>query len=174
MRKLDFLAIDFETANYDPTSACAVGLCIVRGGKIVESRKHLIQPPDQSFHFRYLHGIGPQQVAGHPGFKEVWMKEVLPEFKRAGFIAAHNASFDRRVLEACCERFGAEAPLKPFVCTVKIARYRLGIFPSTLDNVAETLGIALCHHDPASDAEACAHIVLHAAREGWVPTRAGV
>jgi DNA polymerase-3 subunit epsilon len=32
---MNFVAIDFETANYQPDSACAVGLVKVVGGEIV-------------------------------------------------------------------------------------------------------------------------------------------
>lgn len=33
---LDFTAIDFEAANSDRASACAVGLAVVRGGVITQ------------------------------------------------------------------------------------------------------------------------------------------
>lgn len=40
----DFAAIDFETANYNRSSVCAVGVVIVRDGEIVDSFYSLIQP----------------------------------------------------------------------------------------------------------------------------------
>ncbi len=40
----DFAAIDFETANYERTSVCSVGVVIVRDGMIVDSFYSLIQP----------------------------------------------------------------------------------------------------------------------------------
>ena len=33
----DFAAIDFETANFERSSVCSVGVVIVRGGEIVDS-----------------------------------------------------------------------------------------------------------------------------------------
>ena len=33
----DFAAIDFETANEQPSSVCSVGVVIVREGEIVDS-----------------------------------------------------------------------------------------------------------------------------------------
>ena len=43
----DFVAIDFETANYEPTSICSVGLVVVRGGEITQSMHRLVCPePD--------------------------------------------------------------------------------------------------------------------------------
>ena len=40
----DFAAIDFETANYDRSSVCSVGVVIVRNGEIVDKFYSLIQP----------------------------------------------------------------------------------------------------------------------------------
>ena len=40
----DFAAIDFETANYERTSVCSVGIVVVRHGEIVDSFYSLIQP----------------------------------------------------------------------------------------------------------------------------------
>ena len=40
----DFAAIDFETANYDRSSVCSVGVVIVRDGEIVDKFYSLIQP----------------------------------------------------------------------------------------------------------------------------------
>jgi DNA polymerase-3 subunit epsilon len=33
---LDFVAIDFETANSEWGSACAVGLTVIRGGRVTD------------------------------------------------------------------------------------------------------------------------------------------
>ena len=44
----DFAAIDFETANYDRSSVCSVGVVIVRDGKIVDKLYSLIQPETNS------------------------------------------------------------------------------------------------------------------------------
>ena len=56
----DFVAIDFETANYEPTSICSVGLVVVRGGEITQSMHRLVCPePDyyiRRFSGRYLRG----------------------------------------------------------------------------------------------------------------------
>jgi DNA polymerase-3 subunit epsilon len=46
-----------------------------------------------------------------------------------------------------------------------MARDIFGIYPTRLDCVCEALGIPLVHHRAASDAEACARIVLAARRK---------
>lgn len=78
------------------------------------------------------------------------------------FVAAHNAPFDRSVLRACCRWYRLSMPTTPFRCTVQIARARWSLRPTTLRHVADFLGLELDHHHAASDAQACANIVLHA------------
>ena len=162
---MTFVAIDFETADAGRDSACAVGLVRVEGGAIVRREVRLIRPPRRVFEFTWVHGITWEQVAGKPAFKEVWA-ELRPLLEGAEFLAAHNASFDRSVLRACCAAAGIAEPPQPFECTVKLARKAWNIRPTRLDNVCRTLKIPLNHHEAGSDAEACARIVLAARREG--------
>jgi DNA polymerase III epsilon subunit-like protein len=46
--------------------------------------------------------------------------------------------------------------------TLRLARHKLGISPTNLTFACERLGIPLNHHDPLSDAEAAARIMLTA------------
>jgi DNA polymerase III subunit epsilon len=125
-----FVAIDFETANYHRSSACAVGLVRIENGRIIEKTSQLLKPPDRWFHFTYLHGIGWDDVADAPTFGEYY--PTLKKFiKGAKFLAAHNASFDRSVIAACCEQAGLNGPRTEFVCSMSIAKNKLGLFPVT-------------------------------------------
>ena len=45
----DFAAIDFETANEQPSSVCSVGVVIVRDGEIVDSFYSLIHPEPEYY-----------------------------------------------------------------------------------------------------------------------------
>ena len=156
-----FVAIDFETADYYPDSACAVGLVKVVGDRIVERQYHLIKPPRKSFVFSELHGITWTDVRKKPAFGQIWPK--LRRFLNGvDFLAAHNASFDRNVLYACAYATGVHVPEYSFVCTVQLARKAWGIYPTKLPHVCESLGIELDHHYALSDAEACARIVIAA------------
>jgi DNA polymerase-3 subunit epsilon len=160
-----FVAIDFETADNFPDSACAVGLVRVEGLKVVRKEVVLIRPPRQRIIFSYIHGITWEMVADAPAFAEAW-SSLAPVLEGASFLAAHNASFDRRVLAVCCEAAGLSAPPLPFTCTMQLARRKWGIHPTKLPDVCRRLGIGLVHHDPGSDAEACARIVIAAASPG--------
>ena len=161
-----FIAIDFETANFERTSACAVSLVRVEDMEIVQKETRLIRPPSPDFYFTYLHGISWEDVAGEPTFGEAW-PDLSKLLDGAEFLAAHNAPFDRGVLDACCFHAGLSMPDLPFVCTVNLARKMWRIYPTKLPMVCEELGIALKHHDPASDAEACAKITIAAMKHGW-------
>lgn len=131
--------------------------------EIVRREVRLIRPPRQEFEFTYLHGISWDKVAGEPVFGAVW-PQMLGLLDGAEFIAAHHASFDEGVLRACVRSARLPMPTLPFQCTVTLARKTWNIFPTKLPNVCRHLGIPLKHHDAASDAEACAQIVIAACR----------
>lgn len=163
-----FLAIDFETAARSRTTACALGLAVVRQGRIVRDRYFLIRPPKRQFTFTHIHGLSWDDVCGAPRFCDLW-----PQLKRyidgADFLVAHNASFDSAVLRRCCEHYGIEPESRPFICTLQLARSVLRIKPARLSDVCGRLGIPLRHHDALSDARACGEILLHALKSGWAP-----
>ena len=156
-----FVALDFETADNGADSACAIGLVTAKNGKIIDRQHFLIRPPRPYIMFTYIHGITWEMVKDKPTFKDLWpqIKKTLDE---ADYIAAHNASFDRRVLEACCKAAGVHSGDRRFVCTVTLARRTWNIRPTKLNNVCSHLDIELKHHEALSDASACAQIVLAA------------
>lgn len=157
-----FVAIDFETADYEPDSACAVGLVRVEDYRIVRREVVLIRPPRPHIVFSYIHGITWPMVANVPAFGDAW-PQLAPILDGAAFLAAHNAPFDRRVLRACCEAAGHAMPAQSFLCTLQLARRKWKMHPANLPTVCRRLGIGLRHHDAGSDAEACARIVIAAA-----------
>ena len=157
-----FAAIDFETADYGRDSACAVGVVRVEKGRIVRKESRLIRPPRREFVFTYIHGITWDDVAAAAPFAEVYA-EIRDILRGVDFLAAHNASFDRSVLQACCLSARLDPPPQPFECTVRHARRRWGIRPTTLPDVCRALEIPFTrHHDALADAEACAQIMMAA------------
>ena len=159
--KRAFVALDFETANPKPQSACAIGLVRVEDDEVVAMESRLIRPPSRYFAFTRIHGITWDQVKTEPPFEEVW-QQVSGLLAGVTFIAAHNAGFDRGVLSACLEAAGLSPLRLPFVCTMHLARRVLGIYPTNLAAVAQRLRVPLKHHDALSDAHACAQIVIAA------------
>jgi DNA polymerase III subunit epsilon len=162
------LALDFETASHAADSACALGLALIEDGRIVAEDAFLIRPPEPEFVFTYIHGLRWADVADSPTFDQAWPR-LQPWLERADWLAAHNASFDRGVLRACCATYRLAAVDTPFICTVQVARKVWNIYPTKLPLVCNALDIPLRHHDAASDASACAQIVVRALAAGWQP-----
>ncbi|HEX9646649.1 MAG TPA: exonuclease domain-containing protein [Alphaproteobacteria bacterium] len=160
------VAIDFETADYGADSACALGMARVVDGRIVATKAFLIRPPRKRFAFTYIHGLTWADVEDAMTFAE-----RIPEIERfvsgANYLAAHNAPFDRAVLAAGYAAARRRRPEVPFLCTVRMARAAWGVRPTKLPDVCRYLGIALRHHDAASDALACARIAAAAIADGF-------
>ncbi len=160
-----FAALDFETADYGRDSACAVAVVVAEQGRIVRQMYSLIRPPRRAFVFSYLHGITWNDVAQKPCFGELW-PELSAMLQDVEFVAAHNASFDRGVLNACCATHGATPVDVPYLCTMKLSRRLWDVYPTKLSDVCRRFSIPLNHHEALSDALACAHIVLKASDVG--------
>ena len=78
----DFAAIDFETANEQPSSVCSVGVVIVRDGQIVDSFYSLIHPEPEYYQWfcQDVHGLGPEDTDDAPVFPYVWEK-IAPKIE---------------------------------------------------------------------------------------------
>ncbi len=163
------VAIDFETAHYDAASACAVGMARIQGDSVTDTYYTLIRPPRPQVLFTNIHGLTWPMLRDQPIFAEVW-PDMAAFMQGAAFLVAHNASFDRRVLHACCKAAGLEAPRLPFCCTLLGSRRHLPLASRKLNDVCEYFGIPLEHHHAGSDALAAAHIFLKLRAQG-IPAR---
>ncbi|WP_158864967.1 exonuclease domain-containing protein [Leifsonia sp. AG29] len=164
---LDFTAIDFETANSSAASACSVGLIKVRDGKVVDRAGWLIQPPPGHDQFQEwnvrIHGIQPQDVVGAMG----WVEQLadLVEFAEDDHLVAHNAGFDMGVIRAACAATMVSCPEYAYLCSLQVARRTYHLESYRLPVAAMAAGFDdFHHHDALADAEACAAIVIHAAK----------
>ncbi|MBN2404159.1 MAG: hypothetical protein JXE06_01110 [Coriobacteriia bacterium] len=167
-----FLAIDFETATASRDSACAVGVALVDGGRIVSSTSYFIQPPGNrydSFNIG-IHGIMPAMTANVAPFLPV-METVLGWADGLPLVA-HNASFDMSVLRSGFDLHGREYPQRDYYCTLLMSRSAIPGLPDyKLPHVLAACGGSLQdHHDPKADAEACAEIALAIARNNGAST----
>lgn len=141
-------------------SACAVGLAKVRGGEVVDTLYSLIRPPRRRVLFTWVHGITWKDVQDSPTFLEFW-PQMASFLQGVTHVVAHNAPFDRRVLEACCQSNGIAFPDLPFVCTLRESRRKLKLPSHKLDAVCRYCGIPLDHHHAGSDAIAAARILIY-------------
>ena len=163
---MNWIAIDFETANASRNSACALGVAVVQGGRIVRATSWLIRPPVLDFDpFNVsIHGITAEDVKDSPTFGQLW-SEVAPSLAGQAVIA-HNASFDISVLRHSLDEYGIPYPELDYYCTCNFCR---AIWPGQiayrLDVMADLLGIRFQHHDAEEDAAACAMIALECCRQ---------
>jgi DNA polymerase III subunit epsilon len=160
----DFVAIDFETANSSRSSACAVGLAVVRDGHVVDHGSTLINPEaDFDGYNIAITGIGPEDVVDAPTFDEVWPH--LSELLCGQVVAAHVATFDLGVLRQSVARYELPGIDARAVCSWRLARRVWTEYPSFgLAYLSGVLGLDLDHHEAGSDAAACAGVVLSAIR----------
>lgn len=157
--KFDFIAIDFETANKNRISACAIGLVFIKDFKIVYSKKHFIKPPKgeefSSFHSN-IHNIYEDDVEHSFTFEELWEDEFSKYFNN-NLIVFHNASMDLSVLKNLFEHFSISNFEIDYIDTMQLAEKSGN--PKKLTELAEKFGIEIeNHHDPIADAKACAMI----------------
>ena len=167
-RNVNFVAIDFETANECRDSACAVGIAVVEEGVITQSFQRLIRPPTDYFsdwNFR-THGIHWQNVRDEADFAAVW-KEIRRTIAPASHLVAHNAGFDQQVLAACCDFYGIDPPETEFLCTIEAASSLWTLDSYSLPRVCQFLQIPLVHHNAQSDAAASAAILTRAVSHGY-------
>lgn len=168
----DFVAIDFETANFERTSVCSVGLVVVRNGEFVDSFYSLIQPEPNYYTYRcsQVHGLTQEDTDNAPVFPYVW-EQIEPllhlseqDAMRLGYdvlpLVAHNKMFDESCLKAVFRCYQMDYPDYVFYDTLYVARRT---FPNLenhqLQTVAQACGYCLAnHHHALADAEACAWI----------------
>ena len=164
---LDFTAIDFETANSSPASACSVGLVRVRDGRVVATAGWLIRPAAGHDQFQEwnikIHGIRPSDVAT----ADTWDRQLdrLCDFAGADVLVAHNAGFDMKVLRTSTEVAGLAPPPYRSLCSLAVARKTYDLDSYRLPVAAAAAGFGeFSHHDALADARACAQIVIDAGR----------
>ena len=157
----DFAAIDFETANYERSSVCAVGIVIVRGGELVNSFYSLIKPEPDYYEYccTRVHGLTQRDTKNAAIFPEVW-QQVEPLIEGLPLVA-HNKAFDESCLKAVFRTYQMDYPAYEFHCTCVASRRVWPTGRHNLDVIAARCGYNLKnHHHALADAEACAAIAL--------------
>lgn len=162
MTPKSFIAIDVETANFEPTSICSIGAVKVENGVVVDRRYSLVCPEPNYYTWRCsaVHGLSDADTFDAPSFGTVW-SEWQPWLEGYRLIA-HNASFDSRCIRSACRLYGLDEP-SDWGCTLRAARKVIPrhVLPSkSLDSLCDFFGICLDnHHNALADAEAVVEIV---------------
>ncbi|WP_432470914.1 3'-5' exonuclease [Amphritea sp. HPY] len=117
------IVLDFETTGLSPDQgdrAIEIGAVIIEQGRITDSFQRLMNPGRRvsSFIEQYT-GISNAMLQDAQDCSSVMAE--FAEFIDGYNLVAHNASFDRRFLDAELERIGAGYPGQ-FACSMLIAR----------------------------------------------------
>ena len=124
---MTYYAIDFETANDYPNSACSVGVVRFADGIEQDSVYSLIKPAKMYFkpEFIDIHHISYGDVRNEPQFPEVWQTIVEP-FVGNGktepiYFVAHNAKFDLKFLNFYLKKYYLET-IDNHICTLEMLK----------------------------------------------------
>ena len=159
---MDFIAIDFETANSNRGSACSIGVVKVEDFKVVSKKSFLIKPKDNYFDWRNIeiHGINHEMVKDEPEFDVIY-NYLIDDFEKFP-IVAHNASFDMSVLRHTLDLYNIPYPTTFYSCTYQLSKkVYTNLLSYKLNSICDFLKINLVHHDALSDANACAEIAIN-------------
>ena len=161
-----YIVFDVETPNRMNSRMSAIGVTVVEDGEITEQYDTLVNPETYFDSFNtWLTGISGETVACAPTFPQVW--EALEPLFESGILVAHNAVFDLAVLKKCLHDYGIFwRESARYLCTVQMGRRLLPGMSHKLNDLCDYYGIALDHHQAASDSMACAEILLRYMESG--------
>lgn len=163
-QKMDFIAIDFETATSRYSSACSIGLVVVNGIEIVDKHYFLIQPPNNSYNKdnTAIHGLSSEDTKDSELFPRIWEK-IKFYFNSNYCVIAHNATFDMKVLKASLDYYNISFPNFYFLCSMSLSGHHCDDVGKSLSERAKYFLADFDesnHHNALYDAETCARIVI--------------
>lgn len=139
----------------------------MRNGAVVDRAEWLIRPPEShgeflSFNIK-IHGITPEMVENAPDWTEQLAR--MRDFIGEDITVAHNAGFDMGVIRGACAETVTPVPKLQYLCSVQVSRKTYDIPSHRLPLAAAAAGFEeFAHHNALADAEACAAIIIDAAR----------
>lgn len=130
-----------------------LGALVVDKNGPVASLTQLIDPGVEiSAEITKITGITPDQLKGQPSFKD-YLPKLIEFFKDTDILIAHNAPFDKRMLELDLER--CECTDFPWpqqtICTVQEFRAEFGKRPKLLELYEHVMGEPLMQTHRALD-----------------------
>lgn len=160
---MEFVALDFETANADMSSICQIGLVHFKNGSPKEEWKTYIDPEDFFDEINIsIHGINENTVKGSPNLRDVSNRICSYLDNR---IAVCHTHFDRVALHKAFEKHSLRMPACTWLDSARVTRRtweQCAYKGYGLGNVCAILGYQFSQHDALEDAKAAAHVLLAA------------
>ncbi|RZD23671.1 transposase [Pseudoalteromonas sp. MEBiC 03485] len=163
---MDFVSLDVETANSDPSSICQVGLARFRDGVVVDTVSQLINPHQYfSAENISIHGIRSSDVKNAPSLAE--FNEQFWQFIGNDYVVTHT-SYDRTAVSRASIHYNLMANQKAiWIDSARVTRRAWKEFNERgygLSNICAHLGIEFKHHDALEDAIACGKVLIAACK----------
>lgn len=165
MKDLNFVAVDFETANSNYSSICQIGFAFFENGELIKQECQLINPHTyfDGMNTR-IHGITSEHVEGFPSFSEYY-----PEFVKRidNQVVVHHQPFDYSAYCQACELHDLEHSNTYWLNNAAVVRRTWEQFSQKgygLKNVASFLGFEFNHHDACEDAITAGLIFIEACK----------
>lgn len=160
---MEFVAIDFETANPSYASICQLGFAHYSGSELIDEWRSYLDPEDY-FHPMnvHVHGIDFPMVRGAPRLPDV--HSALLRWLGGRVVVSHTP-FDRVALQQALDKYGLPAPDCQWLDSSLVARRTwsecayagYGLAP-----VCRLIGYDFAHHDALEDAKAAAQVLVAA------------
>jgi DNA polymerase-3 subunit epsilon len=171
---MNFVALDFETANACLASICQVGIAEFKNGHLVSNFSSLVDPQDYFSGINIsIHGIEETDVIGAPIFPDVY--PILVERLSGRFVVTHTA-FDRGALRRAVARYSLSEIDCRWLDSARVVRRTWPEYSRSgygLSLIAASLGIEYRHHDALEDARAAGEVLVQAMNkssigvDGW-------
>lgn len=168
---LDFVAIDFETANNNPASICQIGAVKFRDGEPVDSFASLVKPHERLNLFEYekhteLHHITKSDILEAPEWPEVlgrfesYFVEDLP------LVAHRAANADAKMMREDCILYRMPMLENGWIDTWALAKELLPNLPNhRYKTICKHFGIDMgSYHQAVDDANGAGQIPLKLAQ----------
>lgn len=161
--KMEFVAIDVETANADMASICQIGLARYKDGVLEKEWSSLIDPEDYFDDINIgIHGIDEKDVSGAPTLPEV--ASQLSEFMSNSVCVSHT-HFDRVSVYRAFEKYSLKHLDVTWLDSARVARRtweECAWSGYGLANICKIIGYEFKHHDALEDAKAAGQVILSA------------
>lgn len=151
-----YVAIDFETANPQRNSACALGFIVVSKGKKINSGDYRIKPIGH-YNFRQvqIHGLNYKDTKNELDFISLYPQiKYIFDYPLIGY-----GPFDKQVLNALSKYFNLNLVFE-YTNVCQLAKKKLPqLSKHNLNLVSDYFKLPpFAHHSPYADALACARV----------------
>ncbi len=158
---MNFVAIDFETANANLSSICQIGIANFKNGRLKNKWESLVNPEEYFDAMNVsIHGIKEVDVKDSPTIPLLY--EQIKSLLGPEIVVSHTL-FDRTALRQALRKYNLPELSNTWLDSAKVARRVWPEFSHRgygLKNLAKNLNIAFTHHTAVEDARASGEILI--------------